>query len=149
MKTRKILITIVILLTAIFFNIETVNATSEEHIITKLASSESSESGSSTLTQTIEDGNEFIEKGGSGDVHIVTSKHTKTATNAIYGVLMLFGIISAVIVGLIIGIKYMMSTVEVKADVKKQLVVYLIGCAVLFGAITIWRTVVTLLNNAM
>lgn len=141
MKTRKLLVAIVILVTAIFFNTEAVNATYEEHTIIKLADS-------SILDKTIEDGDNFMEKANSG-MQVITQDDTKSVTDSIYGVLMLFGMAAAVIVGLIIGTKYMMSTVDEKAAAKTQLVVYFIGCAVLFGALTIWRAVVGLLNSAL
>lgn len=48
------------------------------------------------------------------------------------------------IVGTIIGIQFMVASAEDKAKVKEALVPYIIGCAVIFGAFTIWSIVVNI-----
>ena len=40
----------------------------------------------------------------------------------------------------------MLSSVEGKADVKKALVVYVIGCIAIFGAFGIWKLLLQLLE---
>ena len=53
----------------------------------------------------------------------------------------------AVVTGIVIAIKFMTSSVEGKAEVKKVLLPYIISCAVTFGAFGIWKLVVEILNN--
>lgn len=47
------------------------------------------------------------------------------------------GIILSVIMSAVLGVKYMLGSVEEKADYKKDLIPYLIGAALLFGICTI------------
>ena len=65
----------------------------------------------------------------------------------LYNALLIIGIIIAVIVGTILGIKFMIGSVEEKADIKKLLIPYIVGCIVVFGAFGIWKLVVTILAN--
>lgn len=51
------------------------------------------------------------------------------------------------IVGIIIGIQFMVASAEDKAKVKEALVPYVIGCIVIFGAFTIWSTVVNIMQK--
>lgn len=54
-------------------------------------------------------------------------------TGQILGLIQVIGYVSAVVMAIIIGIKYViaMSTPEAKADVKKTLIPYAIGCLIL------------------
>lgn len=51
------------------------------------------------------------------------------------------------LVGTIIGIQFMVASAEDKAKVKEALIPYVIGCAVIFGAFTIWSIAVNLGQN--
>lgn len=48
------------------------------------------------------------------------------------------------VVGIIIGIQFMVASAEDKAKVKETLVPYIVGCIVIFGAFTIWSIAVNL-----
>lgn len=65
-----------------------------------------------------------------------------SASNEVYGMLSSVGMVASVIVGIILGIKYMMASVEEKANVKESLTPYFIGCVVIFGAFGIWKLVI-------
>lgn len=65
----------------------------------------------------------------------------------LYNMLLAFGIITAVIVGSILGIKYMIGSVEEKAEYKQTLLAYLISCVVVFGAFGIWKLVINILSS--
>ncbi|MCI8412448.1 MAG: hypothetical protein HFJ40_08565 [Clostridia bacterium] len=69
----------------------------------------------------------------------------KNTSNFLYNLLLGVGIIIAVIVGIILGIKYMMGSVEEKAEYKESLFAYAVGCVVVFGAFGIWKIVVNIL----
>ncbi len=53
----------------------------------------------------------------------------------------------AVIVGLIIGIRFMVSGVDEKAKIKEELMPYVIGCFIIFGAFGIWKIIVSILSS--
>ena len=42
----------------------------------------------------------------------------------------------------------MAGSVEEKANIKNSLIAYIAGCVVVFGAFTIWKIVVTILQSA-
>ena len=64
----------------------------------------------------------------------------------ILGFINLIGIAISVIVLALIGIKYMLGSVEEKADIKKLLIPYIVGCIVVFGAFGIWKLLLQLLE---
>lgn len=68
-------------------------------------------------------------------------------SNSIFNIFLTIGIVVATIVGAILGVKFITSSVEGKADVKKMLIVYVAGCIAVFGAFTIWKIVVTILQS--
>ncbi len=69
-------------------------------------------------------------------------KSLKSFSQTLSGILLTVGIVIAVIIGGILGIKFMTGAAEEKADVKQLLIPYIVGCIVVFGAITIWSIVV-------
>lgn len=54
------------------------------------------------------------------------------------------GIVLAVILLMILGIKYMVGSAEEKADYKKTMIPYLVGAVVLFGASAIAQVVISM-----
>lgn len=62
-------------------------------------------------------------------------------------ILQTVGIVAAILVLLILGIKYMMGSAEEKAEYKKTMIPYLIGAALLFGASTIVTVVYNVINS--
>ena len=83
----------------------------------------------------------------SGDNDKVKSSDLQNLSGIIYNIALQIGIGVAVIAGLALGIQFMLSSVEGKADVKKGLKVYAIGCVVVFGSFGIWKLVVTLMQQ--
>lgn len=65
----------------------------------------------------------------------------------LFSVLIITATAISIIVGIIIGIKYMIGSVEEKAEYKKMLVPYLAGCVAVYGALGIWKLLVTVLGN--
>ena len=68
-------------------------------------------------------------------------------SNNMYNILLVIGIVVAVIIGTILGIKFITTGADGKAEVKNALVPYFIGCVVVFGAFTIWKIVVDILQS--
>lgn len=95
------------------------------------------------MDDTIEKADEFTNEGSSQ----IDATELQNFSNMLYNALLIIGIIIAVIVGAILGIKFMMGSVGEKADIKKLLVPYVVGCIIVFGAFGIWKLVVTILAN--
>ena len=85
----------------------------------------------------ISSADEFLNK---ADQTTISSKKLKNMSDTIYSILLAIGIVVAVIVGLLLGMKFITGGIEEKAEVKAMLVPYIVGCVVLFGAFTIWRS---------
>ena len=102
-------------------------------------------SGSGSLDDMISDADNFVQQGG--NVVSLNPDQLQTFSQTLYNILLTVGIVVAVIVGSILGIKFMVASVDEKAKVKQMLVAYVIGCAVVFGSFGIWKIVVTILQN--
>ena len=81
--------------------------------------------------------------GGNG---MINTTGLNNFSDTLYNTLLLIGMVIAVIIGTIIGIKFMISSVEEKAKLKEILIVYVIGCIVLVGAFSIWKIIVVIMN---
>ncbi len=68
-------------------------------------------------------------------------------SNTLFSILFIAGIAITVLAGLVIGIKFILGSVEEKAEIKKYLWPYLIGCIVIYGGFAIWKLVVTILQQ--
>ena len=99
-----------------------------------------------TLEDVLSGGKDFISSGENNGVSI-NSTNLKETSNSIYNTLLMISFVVVAVVGIYLGIKFMMSGVEEKADVKKSLVVFVIGCIVIYGAFGIWKVLVTFLKT--
>ena len=100
-----------------------------------------------TAGEIITEGKGFIQKGQSGAEEKIGSDNLKNMSDTIYNILLVAGIVIAIIVGLIMGIKFVMGGIEEKAEIKAMLIPYIIGCIVVFGAFAIWKAVVDILQS--
>lgn len=100
-----------------------------------------------TAGEVIKEGDSFIQKGQAGANGLITQEKLKELSDTIYNILLVVGIIAAVLIGVLLGIKFITAGVEGKAEVQKALIIYVMGCVVVFGAFTIWKIVVTVLNG--
>lgn len=89
---------------------------------------------------------DFLSKGRSPTTVIDEAK-VKTTSNTIYKWLMTIAICVAVIIGAVLGVQFVMSSVEGKAKIQEALVPYIIGCMVVFGSFFIWKTLVNVGNS--
>jgi len=62
------------------------------------------------------------------------------------GLLTGIGIWVIIIVGAVIGIRFMLASPDKKAELKKSLIIYVIGSVIIIGALLIWRVVIGLLD---
>lgn len=100
--------------------------------------------GTLTVDGIMKGAEDFISEGQSSS--IIDDKALKSTSNFLYNLLLGIGIIVAVVVGVILGIKYMIGSVDEKAELKETLWAYLISCFVVFGAFGIWKIVVKILQ---
>ncbi len=93
----------------------------------------------------IQEGDNFIEIGENQEAKIEQSS-LRALSNTVYNILLVVGIIIAAILGGFLGIKFMMGSVDEQAEVKTMLVPYIAGCVVIFGAFTIWKIVLLIIQ---
>lgn len=124
---------------------ETDNNTSNSNYkvgVTEVDGAESS--ADHTLGEIMDNADNFLNKGTSE----IDEERLKTMKDTVYNILLVLAIIVAVFVGAILGIQFIMGGATAKAKVQEALPPYLIGCAVAFGAFTIWKIVVVILQSS-
>ena len=87
----------------------------------------------------------FVNNGENGG-NVINNDALKEGSNTLYNVLLVIGIAVAFIWGIVLGIQYVTGSLGEKADVKKNLIVYVIGCIIIFGAFGIWKLLLQLLQ---
>lgn len=102
-------------------------------------------------------GDDFLEQGATEAANIATNpedpnvgatdENTRQLMNDIYSVLFPLGVAITVIVGGILGIKFMLASAEDKAKVKQSMVPYVIGCIVIYGSFGIWRICIQIFST--
>lgn len=75
-----------------------------------------------------------------------TSKITTLGAN-IVNIMQIVGIVIAVVVILVIGIKYLIGSAEEKAEYKKTLLPYIFGAAMVFGASLLTGVIYNFMNG--
>ncbi len=95
----------------------------------------------------IQAGKDGFEKSKADGKVIIDEDKLKNVSDYVYNVLLLIGIVVAVIVSSVLGIKFMIGSVEEKAQIKDALVPFVIGCIVVFSAFAIWKIFVTIGNS--
>lgn len=102
-------------------------------------------SNASALENIFTEGDKFIELGISeGGSNVIDENKLKIEINNVYNIVFAIGVALSVVVGAILGIKFMIGSVEEQAKIKETLIPYMLGCLVVFGAFGIWKIVITL-----
>lgn len=96
----------------------------------------------------ISSGDNFVNEGKAQE-QPMNGVQVKIEISKVYNILLSIGVILSVIVGAILGLKYLFGSIDEKADTKQLLIPYVIGCIVVFGAFGIWRLIITLLSGAV
>lgn len=94
---------------------------------------------------------EFVRKGEDENYKepAIDKAKLEEGASLMYDIALAIGSFIAIVVGIIVGIKFMTAaTADEKAQFKKTLVVYIVGCVVIFGAMGIWRLVIITVNGA-
>ena len=97
-----------------------------------------------TVDDVMSGANEFLKAGEK--VHI-NDNSLQSTSDFIYNLLLAIAIIIAVVIGMSIGIQFMMAGIDDKVKIKESLMPYFVGCVVVFGAFGIWKLAVTILSQ--
>lgn len=81
--------------------------------------------------------------GLNGNGNVQTNDLTKVGNN-IVTIIQVVGIVIAVIVLLVIGIKYMMGSASEKAEYKKTMIPYIVGAVLIFSGTSLVRVIYSL-----
>lgn len=90
------------------------------------------------LDNVISGGDDFLLASDGIEEKLSTDK-MKNVSNTIYNILLGTGIIIAVVIATVLGVQYMTSSAEDKAQIKESMIPFIIGCVVVFGAFLIWK----------
>lgn len=93
-----------------------------------------------------QDAKKFVNASEGENIGIDENKLNE-ASSDIYNTFTSIGMVTSVIVGLVLGINFMVASAVDKAKVKESLAPYLIGCVVIFGAFGIWKLVINTFNG--
>ena len=78
---------------------------------------------------------------------MVNGGNVQKASNMLFNVLFTIAIAASVLIGIYLGIKFMMSSAEDKASIKESLLPYFVGVIIMFASFSIWRLVLVLLQS--
>ena len=104
-------------------------------------------SKASTVTSIINDAESFLQEGKDNGSNLIDQGKLKAEISDIYNIVTTIGVVLSVVIGAILGIKFMAGTVDEQVKVKETLVPYAVGCIVVFGAFGIWKLVITIGGN--
>lgn len=95
-------------------------------------------------------GDNFIQIGSQIDENSLTTlndKDLKRTSSAMFKAFATIGTALSAIVGVILGISFMLASAEDKAQIKEKMIPYIVGCVIIFGAFGIWRVVIQILEG--
>ena len=114
-------------------------------------------SNESSTDEIINQGNDFLEEGRNNQLvkdeedniigTILDKGEMQEAIDSVYSVVFTLGVALSVIIGAVLGIKFMIGSVEEQAQIKEMIIPYMLGCVVVFGAFGIWKIVIGLGGN--
>ena len=97
------------------------------------------------LDDIINRGDNFVNQGDPNNV--IVEDNVKDVSEGIFAIVLVIGIIVAIIATIIIGMQFVTASVAEKAQLKEKLIPLLVGAAIIFGAVAIWRLVVNILQD--
>ena len=104
----------------------------------------SSFAAESSVGGIISSGQSFINAGANSNTALPTEENIRDMSNLIYNVLFILGIVIMCIWGMVLGIKFITGSVAEQAEVKKSLLPYGAGCAMILCGYIIWKVVVNI-----
>lgn len=97
------------------------------------------------LGNIIAQGDDFLAAANTN--YTINESALQETSRSVYNILFTIAVIIAFAVGMIIGIQFIVGSIDDKAKVKETLVPYVIGVAVIFSAFGIWKIVVNIGND--
>ena len=96
-------------------------------------------SEASTLDDIITSGNDFLSQSSSSTVGTPDESKLKDISATVSGILLTIAIVVTVISTVVMGINFVIQSVEEKAKIKESMVPWIIGIIISFGAYGIWK----------
>lgn len=100
-----------------------------------------------TASDIISQGKDFIDK-GSGQNKLDTNTLEEKII-PIGNIVEAVAILIALVVGMILGVRYMISGADEKANLKQHLIWYVVGLFLIFGAVGIYNIFAKIMNNVI
>lgn len=100
-----------------------------------------------TPSEIIDRAKGFLNSGDQIDDEVFKHDETKKAIDEMYYSALAIGIVLAIFVGMVLGIKFITGGVSEKAKIKDSLIPFAIGAIVIFGAFGIWRLVLNVMQS--
>ena len=77
----------------------------------------------------------------------ISVSELRNMQGVVYNLLFSVGVIIAVVGIAILGVQFITSSPEGKADIKEKMVPFTVGCIVVFGGLVIWRIAVNVIQS--
>lgn len=97
------------------------------------------------LDDIIKRGDDFVNQGNISNA--IVENNVKETSDGIFAIVVVIGIIVAIVAAVIIGMQFVTASVAEKAQLKEKLIPLIVGAAIIFGAVGIWRLVVDVLQS--
>lgn len=97
------------------------------------------------LDDIINRGDNFVNQGDPNNA--ILENNVKEVSDGIFAIVVVIGIVVAIVAAVVIGMQFVTASVAEKAQLKEKLIPLLVGAAIIFGAVGIWRLVVNILQG--
>ncbi|MBO5348862.1 MAG: hypothetical protein J6A89_03470 [Clostridia bacterium] len=95
-----------------------------------------------TYAESIQDiilnGDKFVNSRNDSKTKIFDTEKQKEGVSELYYITLGVGIFVAIVIGIALGIQFIIAGAEGKAKIKETLIPYIVGCIVVFGGFGIW-----------
>ncbi len=147
MKLRyKFILTIIIILISTICKIQ-INFMGKEYIALTTGNYVSASETGFSLGDVFKQGRDWLNLGKDNTNKTMDTRTIDDVSGRLYNIFFAIAFVLSVIVGAILAIQIMTSSIEKKADAKQGLIPYAISCIVAFGALGIWKLVIIILKN--
>ena len=102
-------------------------------------SNASGETEKSTLDTIISSGDSFLDAGNDSLASTPSESSLKKLSNTVSGILLTIAVAVTLISAAVMGINFVVQSVEDKAKIKESMIPWIIGIFISFGAYGIWR----------
>lgn len=100
-----------------------------------------------TLDDIIDNGNSFLEVEDSGLASKPDEGKLQDLSNTVSGILLTISLVVTLISAVVMGINFVVQSVEDKAKIKESMIPWIIGIFISFGAYAIWKITMSIFYN--